>query len=83
MLMDAAGPFGRAQLEQALDEITTERRARVLDKARDVYRERFGRDIEVVEDLYAALRRLPEEPHGWEWEPSEEGRIVSTYPGQR
>lgn len=83
ILMDEADPFGRAQLEQALDEIATERRARVLDKARDVYRERFERDIEVVEDLYAVMRRLPEEPHGWEWELGEDGRIVSTYLGHR
>ena len=80
-------PRARADYEKALDEITTERRARILDAARALYQKRRGRDIERVEDLVRGpspvLRELPEEPHGWEWELGDDGRIVSTYLGHR
>ena len=84
LLEQTEDPYRRAEYEKALDEIETERRARVLDAARARYRERFSRDIETVEDLLRGerpvLRRLPPEPHGWEWvlDP-ESGEIVSSY----
>jgi hypothetical protein len=77
-------PYRRAGYEKRLDEIETERRARALDRAREAYRRRFGRDIERVEDLLRGrppvLRELPPELHGWEWVIDEEsGEIVSSY----
>lgn len=84
LLDQTEDPYRRAEYEKALDEIETERRARLLDAARARYRERFGRDIEAVEDLLRGerpvVRALPPEPHGWEWvlDP-ESGEIVSSY----
>ena len=81
-------PFERAEYEKALDEVETERRARVLDAAREEFQRRFGQDIERVEDLAAGpepvLAVLPPEIHGWEWviEPRT-GRIVSSWYGAR
>ncbi|MCX5738830.1 MAG: hypothetical protein NTZ61_10120 [Proteobacteria bacterium] len=81
-------PWKQAELGKALDEVETERRARLLDQARAVYRKREGRDIEKVEDLAngdaAVLSELPAELHGWGWvlEP-ESGRIQSPYYGHR
>lgn len=81
-------PWKQAELGKALDEIETERRARLLDQARAVYRKREGRDIEKVEDLAtgsaAILSELPAEVHGWGWvlDP-ESGRIQSPYYGRR
>ena len=76
---------------QAVDEVDTERRARLLDKARDVYRKRHGRDITSVRDLVegprSVLRVLPP-PHpfqdGLDWiiDP-ETGQIVSSFYGAR
>jgi hypothetical protein len=73
----------QAEYEKALGEIETERRARVLDAAREEFRRRHGRDIEQVEDLVRVpppvLRRLPAEPHGagWRLDPAS-GAIVSS-----
>jgi hypothetical protein len=88
LVRDTPDGFARAEYEKALDEIETERRARVLDAARARYRERHGRDIERVEDLVAGsepvLRALPPELHGWEWVIDETtGRIVSSWYGSR
>ncbi len=77
-------PFERAEYEKALDEVETERRARVLDRARETFRRRNGRDITRVEELAEGpgrvLTALPPEVHGWEWvlDPSS-GRIVSSW----
>jgi len=84
-------PYSRAEYLKALDEVSTERRARLLDEARVVYVERTGRDIDHVEDLLArpepVLRMLPPaHPHfpGFGWEISEEtGEIVSSFYGVR
>lgn len=81
-------PRARAEYEKALDEIATERRARILDAARRVFQKRHGRDLESVEELVAGpspvLEALPEEPHGWEWVLHEKtGEIVSSYVGHR
>jgi tetratricopeptide (TPR) repeat protein len=88
MLMElhrnAPGPEARANYEKALDELETERRARMLDAARAEYQRRHGHDIEKVEDLVvgpkAVLRELPPELHGWEWtiDPKSD-QIVSSY----
>jgi len=77
-------PHLRAEYEKALDEIETERRARVLDAAREEFKRRHGRDIRSVEELASGpkrvLRELPPEIHGWEWVLHETtGEIVSSY----
>jgi len=84
----APGPEARAEYEKALDEIETERRARALDRAREVFRKRHGHDIERVADLVegpkAVLSELPPELHGWEWElDPQTDQIVSSYYGAR
>jgi hypothetical protein len=81
-------PYARAEYEKALDEVETERRARRLDRAREEFVRRHGRDVERVEDLVRGpdpvLAKLPRELHGWEWviDP-ESGRIVSSWYGAR
>jgi hypothetical protein len=88
LLKETDDPWKQAEYEKALDEIETERRARYLDQAREVYRGRVGRDIASVEDLAsgrdAVLSALPEEVHGWGWvlDP-ETGQIESSYVGRR
>ncbi len=77
-------PYAKAEYEKALDEVETERRARVLDAAREEYRRRHGEDIAAVADLLQGpdpvLRELPPELHGWEWilDPHS-GEIESSY----
>ena len=87
LLRDAPDEWARAEYEKALEEIETERRARFLDQARDVFRKRHGRDIASVDDLARGagrvLQSLPPEPHGWEWELDEENEIVSAFYGRR
>jgi len=88
LMQQTDDPWKRAELGKALDEIETERRARLLDQARAVYRKREGRDIEKVEDLAtgdaAIFSELPAELHGWGWvlDPGT-GRIQSPYYGRR
>ena len=77
-------PFEKAEYEKALDEVETERRARVLDAARVEFQRRKGRDLTRVEQLMEGptpvLRSLPPELHGWEWEiDPASGKIVSSY----
>ncbi len=83
LVAEAPDGYARAEYERALDEIEAERRARLLDRAREEFRRRTGRDIERVEDLARGpspvLRALPPEPNGWEWVLSPEGKIVSSY----
>ena len=83
----APDDFHRDEYESALDEIETERLARVLDQARAAYRERYGRDIERVEDLTSDRGRvafaLPPEPHGGQWVLGPGDAIVSSYYGHR
>lgn len=88
LLRQTSDPYLRAEYEKALDEVETERRARLLEAARAEYARRNGRDIRKVEDLLAGprpvLRQLPPEPHGWEWVlDAETGQIVSSYVGHR
>jgi len=83
LVRGAQNGFTRAEYEKALDEVETERLARLLDAAREEYRKRNGRDIRRVEDLLAGpspvLSQLPAEPNGWQWELDPAGRIVSSY----
>lgn len=72
----------RAGYDAMLQEIETERRARILDRARAEYRKRHGRDITRVEDLVdgarPVLRKLPQEPNHAGWVLDEKtGKIVS------
>jgi hypothetical protein len=80
-------PYKQAEYEKALDEIEAERRARLLDQARELFQRRHGRDIRALEELVTVpppvLRALPPEPHGWEWKLDADGRIVSSYIGHR
>jgi hypothetical protein len=88
LLKQTDDPWKRAEYEKALDEIETERRARYLDQARLVFRDRHGRDIEKPEDLSAGhdavLSELPPELHGWGWviDPKTH-EIVSSYYNRR
>ena len=88
LLKQTEDPWKIAEYQKALDEIETERRARYLDQARLVYRDRNGRDIEKVDDLAAGrdavLQELPPELHGWGWvlDPAD-GQIVSSYYNRR
>lgn len=87
----------RARLQAGLDEIEIERKARFLDRAREAFRERAGRDLERVAELaqgpHRVIERLPSpEPDAmpaslrgrarWEID-AESGRIVSSYLGKR
>ncbi len=88
LLRQNPDPYVKAEYEKALDEIETERRARVLDAARQEFERRHHRDIRSVEELVRVrppvLRALPPEPHGWEWtlDPAS-GQIVSSWVGHR
>jgi hypothetical protein len=71
LLLETEDPVVRDRYALGLDEIASERVARVLDEARARYRERNGRDIEAVEDLLRgpnpALDVLPADPAGGRW----------------
>jgi len=81
----------RAEYLKALDEVATERFARILDGAREEYWRRNGRDIATVEDLVTGsapvLRRLPPAHPQFEWPKWElddkSGQIVSSFYGSR
>lgn len=78
----------RAGYLQAIDEINTERRAQVLDAAREIYKQRNGRDIEAIEDLVTGanpvLAALPDQVHDADWVLDEKtGRIESSFYGYR
>lgn len=83
--------YAKAEYGKAFDEIETERRARFLDGARQEFRRRQGRDIEVVSELWEGPQRVIERappPHpqfeGFVWElEAETGEIVSSAYGSR
>lgn len=83
LLQQTEDAYLRAGYEKSLREIETERRARWLDQARAMYRERHGRDIERVEDLLRVVEALPPEPNRGAWVLDETGRIVSSQVGRR
>lgn len=97
MVESASDEVTRAQFQAALDEVEVEYRARELERAREEFRRRNGRDIERVVDLVqgtgAVLSVLPPpEPSAlpkalhrgshWRLDP-ETSEIVSTYYGRR
>lgn len=81
MLRRTEDPVAKAEYERALGEIETESRARLLDRAREEFKRRQGRDLLAVEELLtvqpAVLARLPEEPNGSSWVLNDDGVIVS------
>jgi tetratricopeptide (TPR) repeat protein len=84
MVQNAQDPYEQAEYGKALDEIETERQARILDAARAAFKERHGRDItrveELVEGLEPVLKALPKELHDFEWTiDADTGRIVSSW----
>ena len=87
LVQHEAEPYARTQYQVALDEIETERRARFLDRTREEFRRRNGRDIRDVGELVRGprpvLKRLPPAHpilKGWQWRlDPETGRIVSSY----
>ena len=89
LLLQTEDEQARAQYEKALDEIATERVARVLDEARDRYRERHGRDIGAVADLARGpdpvLARAPRGAprRRLDARPVEAGRSSRTWCGHR
>jgi hypothetical protein len=97
LVRNAPNGASRAEYQSALDEIEVEWRARTLDQARSAYQERWGRDIDRVEQLAvgpdAILPRLPPaEPSslplplrkGSGWTIDEEtGEIESSYYDKR
>ncbi len=88
MVQNAQDPYEQAEYGKALDEIETERQARILDAARAAFKERHGRDITRVEDLVEGaepvLKALPKELHDFEWTiDADSGRIVSSWYGHR
>ena len=97
MVQNASGEMERVQFQAALDEVEIEYRARSLDRAREVYRTQWGRDIASVTDLAqgpgAVLTEIPSaEPSslpmalrtGASWSlDSKTQRIVSDYYGRR
>jgi hypothetical protein len=88
LIQQAPDEYARAEYQKALDEVETERRARLLDAARVAYWKKNGRDIRTIEDLArrpeGVLPGVPPEPHGFEWklDPAS-GRFVSSYYGYR
>lgn len=87
LLRESEDSRAREVYESALQEIETERRARVLDRGREEFRERHARDIVSVEELVtvspAVFRSLPPDPYARGWELDEEGVIVSAGLGRR
>ena len=87
----ASDEYARAEYLKALDEIETERRARVLDGAREEYWRRHGEDIREVRDLLRGpapiLAQLPPAHPQFDfpvWRIDEKsGQIVSSFYGSR
>lgn len=91
LIRTAPDEYARAEYWKALDEIETEHRARILDRARALFRERNGRDLREPSELWQGPRRVlrempPAHPHfeGFEWviDPAS-GEIVSSFYGSR
>ena len=90
LIRNAPDESARAAYRGVFDEIETERRARLLDRARTVFWDRHGRDIRTPRELWAGplrvlSRRPPPHPSGagaWRID-DESGEIVSSYYGAR
>jgi len=91
LVRTAQDEFSRAEYLKALDEVETERRARILDAAREEYWRRHAEDIASVEDLLRGpdpiIPQLPAAHPKFdfpEWLLDEaSGQIVSSYYGSR
>jgi len=87
LIRNAPDEYVRAEYLKAFDEIETERRARLLDRARVAYWKQNRRDIQRVEDLWQGEGRViqappPPHPHfkGFHWMLDEESNeIVSSF----
>jgi hypothetical protein len=91
LIRTAPDEYARAEYWKAHDEIETERRARILDRARTLFRERNGRDVGDPAELWAGPLRVlrempPAHPHfeGFEWviDPATD-EFVSSFYGSR
>ncbi len=85
LLRETDDEYARAEYAKALDEIETERRARLLDAARYRFHERRGRDIESVSELLQGpkprLSKLPPAHPifpGFEWRLDPESREIES-----
>jgi tetratricopeptide (TPR) repeat protein len=87
LIRTAPDEYARAEYLKAHDEIETELRARLLDRARSLFQQRNGRDVEDPSELWEGPLRVlrempPPHPHfpGFTWaiEPGS-GEIVSTF----
>jgi hypothetical protein len=91
LIRTAPDEYVRAEYLKARDEIETERRARILDRARDAFAARNGRDIHEPAELWQGPLRVlrempPPHPHfpGFEWAiDPQTAEIVSTFYGAR
>lgn len=91
LIRTAPDEYARAEYWKAHDEIETERRARILDRARVVFREKRGRDIAAPSELWQGPLRVlrempPPHPHfegfDWQLDPTSD-EIVSSFYGSR
>lgn len=90
LIRNAPDESARAEYRRAFEEIETERRARLLDRARTVFWERTGRDIREPRELWAGPGRVlgrrppahPTEPARWRID-EESGEIVSSHYDRR
>ncbi len=91
LVRETEDEYARAEYLKAFDEIEIERRARHLDRARDEFRRRHGRDLRAPAELWSGPLRVldrqpPPHPHfdGFEWViDAESGEIVSSFYGTR
>ena len=87
LIRTAPDEYARAEYLKAHDEIETELRARLLDRARSLFQQRNGRDVQDPSELWEGplrvLREMPP-PHpefpGFTWAiDPDTGEIVSTF----
>ncbi|HXK25957.1 MAG TPA: hypothetical protein VMS55_25040 [Myxococcota bacterium] len=87
LIRTAPDEYARAEYLKAHDEIETELRARLLDRARSLFQQRNGRDVHDPSELWdgplRVLREMPlPHPHfpGFTWAiDPDSGEIVSTF----
>jgi hypothetical protein len=82
--------YAKADYLDIFDEVETERRARMLDRARAEFSRRQGRDIHAPAELWSGPLRVlanapPAHPEraGFSWKLDASGEIVSTFYGHR
>jgi len=90
LIRNAPDESARDEYQRAFEEIETERRARLLDRARIVFWDRHGRDIRTPKELWSGPRSVlgrrppahPTRPAEWQLD-QESGEIVSSRYGRR